>query len=97
MGVGGNLAFALFYDCQFAEARKAAETLRPSPSALMVAAEAALHGSQAAIADARRRKGSLSGERGLARKRASSDPSGQKRDSRKLVGRSSYQAGSSGA
>lgn len=55
MGLANNLAYALFYDRQFAEARKAAESLNPQPNSLMVACEAALSGSSAAIAEAHRR------------------------------------------
>ena len=42
--VQNNLAFALFYDGEFAEAQKNAETLNPQPLALIVACEAALNG-----------------------------------------------------
>ena len=57
MGVPNNLAFALFYDGEFSEARKNAETLNPQPVALIVACEAALNGTQAALAEARKRTG----------------------------------------
>ena len=52
-----NIPFALFYDSQFAEARKSAEDINPQPLALIVACEAALNGSQAALAEARKRTG----------------------------------------
>ena len=55
--MGNNIAFALFYDSQFSEAQKEAETLNPPPLALIVACEAALHGSQAALAEARKSTG----------------------------------------
>jgi transglutaminase-like putative cysteine protease/tetratricopeptide (TPR) repeat protein len=52
-----NVPFALFYDGQFAEAQKAAEALNPQPLALIVACEAALNGSEAALTAARKRTG----------------------------------------
>ncbi|HET6177514.1 MAG TPA: DUF3857 domain-containing protein [Candidatus Sulfotelmatobacter sp.] len=55
LGLQNNLAFALFYAGEFAEARKNAETLNPQPNSLIVACEAALHGSQAGLAEAKRR------------------------------------------
>ena len=55
LGLANNLAVALFYAGQFADARKSAETLNPQPIALIVACEGALHGAQAAIAEAERR------------------------------------------
>jgi transglutaminase-like putative cysteine protease/Flp pilus assembly protein TadD len=54
-GLQNNLAFALFYAGEFSEARKSAETLNPQPAALIVACEAALNGSQAGLAEARKR------------------------------------------
>jgi tetratricopeptide (TPR) repeat protein/transglutaminase-like putative cysteine protease len=57
LGLQNNLAFALFYDGEFAEAQKYAETLNPQPTALIVACEAALHGAAAALAEARKRTG----------------------------------------
>lgn len=54
-GMRNNIAFALFYDGQFAEARKNAEALNPQPLALIVACEAVLNGSQAALTEARKR------------------------------------------
>lgn len=57
MGLQNNLAFALFYDGDFAAARKIAETLNPQPKGLIVACEAAANGSQAGIAEAGKRSG----------------------------------------
>jgi Flp pilus assembly protein TadD len=54
MGLKNNLAFAMFYADDFAEAKKSAETLNPQPKALLVACEAALHGSQSALNEARK-------------------------------------------
>jgi len=54
-GMANNLAFALYYDGEFAEAQKNAQTLNPQPNALIVACEAALNGSQAAFTEARKR------------------------------------------
>lgn len=54
-GMSNNLPFALFYDGQFAEGEKNAEALNSPPLGLIVACEGALHGSQAAIAEARKR------------------------------------------
>jgi transglutaminase-like putative cysteine protease/tetratricopeptide (TPR) repeat protein len=54
-GMRANVSYDLFYDGQFAEARKSAETLNPQPSALVVACEAALNGSAAALTEARKR------------------------------------------
>ena len=55
MGLQNNLAFALFYAGEFAEARKIAETLNPQPNGLIVACEAATNGSPAGIAEANKR------------------------------------------
>jgi transglutaminase-like putative cysteine protease/Flp pilus assembly protein TadD len=57
LGLGNNLAFALFYAGEFSEAQKNARTLNPQPMALIVACEAALNGSEAALAEARKRTG----------------------------------------
>ncbi|MBZ5598777.1 MAG: DUF3857 domain-containing protein [Acidobacteriia bacterium] len=57
-GMQNNISFDLFYDGQFVEAQKSAEALNPQPLALIVACEAALHGSPAALEEARRRTGS---------------------------------------
>lgn len=55
IGLSDNLAFALFYDEQFGEAKKEAETLNPQPASLIIACEAALNGVQAAIGEASKR------------------------------------------
>jgi tetratricopeptide (TPR) repeat protein len=57
IGLQNNLAFALFYAGEFSEAQKNAQTLNPQPTALIVACEAALNGSQTALAGARKRTG----------------------------------------
>jgi len=56
-GMQNNIPIALFYDGQFAEAQKSAEALNPQPLALIIACEAALNGSQAALTEARKRTG----------------------------------------
>jgi len=55
LGLSNNLAFALFYAGDFADARKEAEKLNPSPKALIVACEAELNGGQAGIAEGAKR------------------------------------------
>jgi len=55
LGLANNLPYALFYAGEFAEARKSAETLNPQPNVIIVATEAALNGSAAAIIEARKR------------------------------------------
>jgi tetratricopeptide (TPR) repeat protein len=55
LGVQNNLAFALFYAGEISEARKNAETLNPQPIAIIVACESAMNGSQAGLAEARKR------------------------------------------
>jgi len=57
LGLQNNLVFALFYAGEFSEAQKNAQVLNPQPTALIVACEAALSGSEAALAEARRRTG----------------------------------------
>jgi transglutaminase-like putative cysteine protease len=57
LGLQNNLPFALFYAGEFSEAQRNAETLNPQPVALIVACEAALNGSEAALAEARKRTG----------------------------------------
>ena len=52
LGLTNNLAFALFYGGEFAEAYKAAQTLNPQPKALMAAAMAMMQGSKAGLAEA---------------------------------------------
>lgn len=56
-GMQNNISYALYYDGQFAEARKSAEVLNPQPIPLIVACEGALNGSAAAITEARKRTG----------------------------------------
>lgn len=56
--IQNNLPYALFYDGQFAESQHAAETLDSPPLSLIVAGEAALKGSEAALALARKRSSS---------------------------------------
>jgi transglutaminase-like putative cysteine protease/tetratricopeptide (TPR) repeat protein len=55
IGLKNNLAFALVYAGDFEAAKKNVETLNPQPTAVLVAAEAALNGSQAGIKEARKR------------------------------------------
>jgi tetratricopeptide (TPR) repeat protein/transglutaminase-like putative cysteine protease len=55
LGLKNNLAYALFYAGEFAEARKYAETINPQPKALIVACEAAQNGSEAGIKEASKR------------------------------------------
>ncbi|MFY9645026.1 MAG: DUF3857 domain-containing protein [Terriglobales bacterium] len=57
-GMQNNISFDLYYDGQFAEAKAVAEVLNPQPLGVIVACEAALHGSPAALEEARRRTGS---------------------------------------
>jgi transglutaminase-like putative cysteine protease/Flp pilus assembly protein TadD len=57
-GLQNNLPFALLYSGQFSEAQKNAEILNPQPTALIVACEAALHGSESALTQARKRTSS---------------------------------------
>lgn len=54
-GMQTFIPYALFYDGQFAEARAAAEGLTNQPVELIIACEAAIDGSQAALEDARKR------------------------------------------
>jgi Flp pilus assembly protein TadD/transglutaminase-like putative cysteine protease len=56
-GMQNNLVVALFYAGEFAEARKLAELLNPQPQAIIVACDAALHGSQSAITEANKLAG----------------------------------------
>jgi len=55
IGLANNLAYTCFYAGEFAEARKNAESLNPQPNIIMVATEAVLNGSSAAIGEARKR------------------------------------------
>jgi tetratricopeptide (TPR) repeat protein/transglutaminase-like putative cysteine protease len=57
LALQNNLAFALFYAGEFSEAEKNAQTLNPQPTALIVACEAVINGSQSALAEARNRTG----------------------------------------
>jgi Flp pilus assembly protein TadD len=58
LGLKNNLAFALFYAGQFADAEKEGKGLNPQLNALIVACEAAQNGSQAGLAEANRRTSS---------------------------------------
>lgn len=58
VGLQNNLAFALFYAGQFADAEKEGRTLNPQLNALIVACEAAQNGPQAGLAEANRRTSS---------------------------------------
>lgn len=53
-GIANNLAFCFFYSGDFDKAIENARTLNPQPEAIIVAAVAALHGSQAGIEEARK-------------------------------------------
>jgi len=53
-GMQNNIVYALFYNSQFAEAKQNIQMLNPKPLALLIACEAALHGSQSALAEARK-------------------------------------------
>ena len=55
VGLANNLPYAMFYANEFEEARKNAESLNPQPNVIMVATEAVLHGSTAAIAETGKR------------------------------------------
>lgn len=55
LGIKNNVTYPLLYSGEFAEARKYAESLNPQPAALVVAAEAALNGTAAALAEASKR------------------------------------------
>jgi transglutaminase-like putative cysteine protease/tetratricopeptide (TPR) repeat protein len=57
LGLQNNLVFALFYAGDFSEAQRNALMLNPQPTALIIACEAALNGSAAGLAEARRRTG----------------------------------------
>jgi transglutaminase-like putative cysteine protease/tetratricopeptide (TPR) repeat protein len=52
LGLANNLAFAEFYDGDYAEALKSAQDLNPQPRALMAACVAMLQGGQAGLAEA---------------------------------------------
>jgi len=55
LGIGDNLAFALFYGGDFAEAYKAAQTLNPEPKQLLSASMAMIEDSKAGLAEANKR------------------------------------------
>lgn len=55
MGIASNLAYALFYDGQFAAAQEAANALESPPVGLLVACDAHLNGVAHALAEAQRR------------------------------------------
>ena len=55
LGLKNNLAFALFYAKEFAEAEKEGNAQNPQLNSLIVASEAALHGAEAGLAEATRR------------------------------------------
>jgi tetratricopeptide (TPR) repeat protein len=55
IGLKNNLAFALFYAGEFAAAKKNAESLNPQLNGVIVASEAALNGTEAGMAEARKR------------------------------------------
>jgi tetratricopeptide (TPR) repeat protein len=55
IGLANNIAYAMFYAGEFAEARKNTETLNPQPNTIIVATEAALSGTAAAVAEAGKR------------------------------------------
>jgi transglutaminase-like putative cysteine protease/tetratricopeptide (TPR) repeat protein len=55
LGLKNNLAFALFYDREFVEAKEISEASNPQPIGLIVACESAMKGAQAGLAEARKR------------------------------------------
>jgi hypothetical protein len=55
IGLQNNLAFALFYAHQFAEAKKSAESVNPQINSIAVASAAAMDGAEAGKAEARKR------------------------------------------
>ena len=57
IGLKKNLPFAQFYAGDFAAAKKNAESLNPPLNGLIVASEAAINGSEAGMAEARKRTG----------------------------------------
>lgn len=58
VGLKGNLAFALFYASEFAEAEKEGKAQNPQLNALIVACEAGLNGPQAGLSEANKRTSS---------------------------------------
>ena len=65
--LASNLAFALFYNGQFADALAAAQQLNPVPKALIAACIAATQGSKAGLAEANRNAGDESTYKDTAR------------------------------
>jgi Flp pilus assembly protein TadD len=57
IGLKNNLAFALFYAGEFASAKKNAEASNPQLNGIIVASETALNGTEAGMAEARKRTG----------------------------------------
>lgn len=57
IGLKNNLAFDLFYAGEFAAAKKNAESLNPQVNSIIVASETALNGTEAGMAEARKRTG----------------------------------------
>jgi tetratricopeptide (TPR) repeat protein len=57
IGLKNNLAYALFYEGDFAAAKKNAENLNPQLNAVIVASETALNGVAAGMNEARKRTG----------------------------------------
>jgi tetratricopeptide (TPR) repeat protein/transglutaminase-like putative cysteine protease len=55
LGIGNNLAFALFYGGDYAEAYKAGQTLNPEPQQLLSASMAMIESSKAGLAEANKR------------------------------------------
>ena len=55
LGIADNLAFALFYGGQYAEAYKAGQTLNPEPKPLLSASMAMIENSKAGLAEANKR------------------------------------------
>ncbi len=55
LGIGNNLAFALFYGGDYAEAYKAGQTLNPEPQQLLSASMAMIENSKAGLAEANKR------------------------------------------
>jgi hypothetical protein len=55
LGIGNNLAFALFYGGDYAEAYKAGQTLNPEPNSCFRASMAMIADSKAGLAEANKR------------------------------------------
>jgi tetratricopeptide (TPR) repeat protein/transglutaminase-like putative cysteine protease len=67
LGLANNLAFALFYGGEYAEALTAAQDLNPQPQALMAASTAMMQGSKAGLAQANKLSTDDSSYKGTAR------------------------------